>query len=71
MGELEEARKKLGGICQELLILMGDIEDMAKCLEAKRKEATELYMKIDEKLNEKGAKNEEQNCDTGHPAVVC
>jgi len=33
---------------------MGDIEDMAKCLEDKRKEASELYMKIDKKLNGNG-----------------
>jgi len=47
----EEKRKRLGEICQELLVIMGDIEDMAKCLEAKRKEASELYMEIDKKLN--------------------
>ena len=51
MADIEELRKRLGEICQELLVLMGDIEDMGKCLEAKRKEASELYVEIDAKLN--------------------
>ena len=66
---IEEERRKLGELNRRLLVLMGNIEDVEKCIAVIRKEATETYLEIDKKLNEKGAKNEEQNCATGRGAA--
>jgi len=43
--------EKLNKLARRLIVLMGDIEDMEKCIEIIRKEATELYKTIDTKLN--------------------
>ena len=51
MADIEELRKKLNELNQRLLVQMGNIEDMEKCIADTRKEATELYMEIDTKLN--------------------
>lgn len=40
----EDESKRLGEMNRRLLVLMGNIEDMEKCIAAIRKEATELYM---------------------------
>lgn len=65
---VEELRSHLNELNRRLLVQMGNIEDMEKCIATIRKEATEIYLQIDKKLNgesvlSKGAKNEEQNCD--------
>ena len=51
MAELDEERKKLGDLLKELLTLMGNIEDMEKCLTAIKKKAVGIYKEIDAKLN--------------------
>lgn len=68
---VEELRSQLNELNRRLLVQMANIEDIEKCTVTIRKEATETYLQIDAKLNgetilSKGAKNEEQNCDTGH-----
>lgn len=53
MADIEEERKQLGQLIKELLVVMGDIEGVEKCIAAIRKEAVELYKEIDAKLNRK------------------
>ncbi len=76
---VEELRQQLNELNRQLLVQMGNIEDMEKCIAAIRKEAVELYKEIDAKLNGdedkqvllKGQSHEEQNCDTAHSADDC
>lgn len=51
MADIEEERKKLGQLCREVLILMGDIGKMENRIAALRKQAVETYKEIDNKLN--------------------
>lgn len=48
---VEELRTQLGELNRRLLVQMGNIEDVEKCIAAIRKEAVELYLEIDAKLN--------------------
>jgi len=54
MADVEELRRQLNELNRRTLVLMGNIEDMEKCIAAIRKEATELYLEIDKKLNGDG-----------------
>jgi len=51
MADIKDCRKRLGELERRLLVLMGNIEDMGKCITAVRTEAVELYKEIDAKLN--------------------
>lgn len=51
MADLENLRRQLNELNRQMLLLMGDIEDMEKCIAAIRKEATNVYKEIDKKLN--------------------
>lgn len=51
MSDIEEKRKRLGELNQRLVVVMGNIEEMEKCITAIRTEAVELYKEIDAKLN--------------------
>lgn len=51
MADVEEERKQLRQVLRELLLLMGDIEKMEKCIATLRKKAVELYKEIDAKLD--------------------
>lgn len=51
MAKIEEIRSQFGELNRRLLVVMGNLEDMEKCIAAIRKEASELYMEIDKKLN--------------------
>ena len=48
---VEELRSDLNELNRQLLVQMGSIEDVEKCIVTIRKEATEIYMEIDKKLN--------------------
>lgn len=61
MADVEEQRSRLNELNWRLLVLMGSIEDMEKCIAAIRKEAIETYKQIDAKLN--GESNETENID--------
>ena len=51
MADVEELRRQLNELNRRMLVLMGDIEDMEKCMAVMRKEAVKLYKEIDAKLN--------------------
>lgn len=51
MADIEEERKQLGQLIKELLVVMGDIEGVEKCIAVIKKKAVQAYKEIDAKLN--------------------